>query len=227
MIETSGNRADEPRFEVRGALLRGLIDHMVRKDGIEGVEVALAEAGLSQKEVFPSVWYRMDVFDTLVTTWARGTGESPNEVAYRTGQRIAAHSVEDLDGILCYVPLEHLVARLQTFFRTGTEAPIRVEVEDGHVHVRQDPPAGPIVCPLFHGMIDGLVDLLRVEGCLEDGGAEATACHNEGDACCAYRLQVQANPSGAAASKGSASDAPSSHAEADAAAFDPAGGTDG
>lgn len=184
----SGPGPDRPAVEVRGALVRGLIDHIARSEGVQGAEDALRKAGHAPKQILPEMWYPRALMQDLLELQAHQSGKPLQAVARQAGRRMAQSSLDGLDDTLCFVPPEHLVERLQSFVRIGDRNAIQLETIGDEIHLKQDPPGGPQVCALFHGIVEGLLDQLRVEGCIADDDIQDVRCRAEGQDRCEYEV---------------------------------------
>lgn len=193
--------ADDPSgadqaVQVKGAMIRGLIDHIARFDGVDGVGEVLEHVDLSGPQIEPDSWYSQEILETLVSLQADRQETSPEKVAYDAGRRMAASALGGLGDDLDHRPIEELVARLDHLVRVRGAPAIGLEIEDGHVVLAQNPPGGRYVCPMFHGIVEGLIEHLQVAGRIGPEEAHKLSCVSEGDDMCVYRIDRRPDPPG-------------------------------
>lgn len=180
-----------PAVRVRGVVLNGLLDYTASACGADDARDAAADAGLTTADgrAYPDVWYDKAAFDTLLETCARAQGRDLAEVAREAGRHVAPGTLAAVEDVLAYVAVDHLIERMERFFRLGDAPPVRLHVDGPHrVTVRQVLPEGPVTCALFHGMLEGLLSHLEDTGRLADGAVADVECRAAGDHRCAYHL---------------------------------------
>lgn len=186
-------RRSEPAMEARGSLLRGVIDEIARRDGVEGVEEVMESLDVSPKAIIPSVWYDGKMLNSLLEVYSDHHDQAVGEAARQAGRRMASGTLDGIEEAICHVPLDQLISRLDRFFRIGEERPFRVAVGDDEVVVEQDPAGDPVACALFHGLIEGLVDHRQAAGCMDGEDVLQVECRAEGHDRCSYTFAASAD----------------------------------